>query len=301
VLRPDYFVRVGDRPVDFARDYLQPFFIRFARAVRQVQPRSFIFLEGPYGEPLPQLNGAPADVVNASHWYDGLTLYTKRFSLHAGASIRGESLAIGAPLVRRLFARTLQSIKKESRERLGGAPTLVGEFGIPFDMHAKDAYHTGDFSRQIQALNRSFRALEDTLLHGTVWNYTADNSNQWGDQWNEEDLSIFSRDQQERPWDINSGGRALEAAVRPYPMKTAGEPDRLRFDPYKKRFFFAFRHDPAVQAPTVLYVPNVHYPRGYVVTVSDGDYEIDWAGQRLIYRHSKTQTHHWIRIRTFRS
>lgn len=37
------------------------------------------------------------------------------------------------------------------------------------------------------------------FLSATIWNYTADNSNHRGDQWNDEDLSIFSRDQQHDP------------------------------------------------------------------------------------------------------
>ena len=111
-------------------------------------------------------------------------------------------------------------------------------------------------------MDRTLRALDDTLLSGTLWNYTADNRNAHGDQWNGEDLSIFSRDQQRDPADLHSGGRALEAVVRPYARAVAGEPLRMHFDRRRRVFEFAFRHDPRVSAPTEIFVPAFQYPRG---------------------------------------
>ena len=105
------------------------------------------------------------------------------------------------------------------------------------------------------------------MLNYTLWNYTADNTNARGDLWNDEDLSIFSRDQRTDPGDINSGGRALEAVVRPYASKTAGEPLKMSFDIRRRRFDFEFRHDPAVDAPTEIFVPNFQYPHGIRVTL----------------------------------
>jgi len=74
------------------------------------------------------------------------------------------------------------------------------------------------------------RALEANLLSYALWNYTSDNTNQHGDLWNDEDLSIFSPDQRTDPANINSGGRALRAVIRPYAVSTAGIPVSLKFD-----------------------------------------------------------------------
>jgi hypothetical protein len=199
--------------------------------------------------------------------------------------------------VRRSFSAQLARIKAESAERLGGVPTLLGEFGIPFDLHGGQAYRTGDFSRQVRALDRTFQALEANLLSGTLWNYTVDNDNERGDQWNGEDFSIFSRDQQADPGDLHSGGRALDAVVRPYAAKVAGEPLQMAFDLKHRTFTFAFRHDPAVLAPTEIYLPNRHYPDGYRVEVSDGSYQADREAQRLFYRHSTDGDVHQICVR----
>jgi hypothetical protein len=40
-----------------------------------------------------------------------------------------------------------------------------------------------------------YNAMNTNLLHTMLWNYTADNDNTWGDQWNQEDFSIFSTTQ----------------------------------------------------------------------------------------------------------
>jgi hypothetical protein len=139
--------------------------------------------------------------------------------------------------------------------------------------------------------------MDANLLSWTLWNYTPDNTNTRGDQWNDEDFSIFSRDQQAHPQDINSGGRALEAVVRPYARAIAGEPLKMSFDRKSRAFEFEFRHHPEITTPTEIFVPNGQYPHGYHVDVSDGAYEIDRAGQLLIYRHSSEREVHSVRVR----
>ncbi len=297
LLRPDYFAQREGRAVDFADDYLKPFLARYAREIRSVDPEALIFLEAPVRSHPPHWDlGAIPDVVHAAHWYDGLTLFLKRFSPWLGVESDTNKVIFGRQRVRRSFAEQLARLKAEAGEYLGGVPTLIGEFGIPFDMEDKKAYRTGDFSRQIQAMDRTFQALEANLLGGTLWNYTADNDNRRGDQWNGEDLSIFSRDQQADPTDLNSGGRALEAVVRPCPRKVAGEPLQMRFDRKGRRFEFIFRHDPAVKAPTEIFVPSLHYPAGCHVEVSDGEYELDRAAQTLRYRHGMDRDVHQVRL-----
>lgn len=295
--RPHHFAAVNGRPVDFAHHYFKPFANRYARQIRSVDPEALIFVEYK-GLALPPSWGAQdaANVVNAAHWYDVITLMSKRFIPWFTVDYRTRWPAFGRKGVQRLFARQLAEIKKAGSEAMGGVPTLIGEFGIPFDLNDGEAYRTGDFAQHIAALDASFQALDANLLSGTLWNYTADNDNVHGDQWNNEDLSIFSRDQQTAPDDINSGGRALAAAVRPYARATAGEPLKMRFERKKRHFKFTFRHDTAVTVPSELFVPTLQYPQGYAVTVSDGRYEIDRDAQTLRYYHTRQQPVHTIHI-----
>ncbi len=297
LIRPDHFVQVGNRSVDFANDYLRPFANRYAREIRSVDPNTIIFVEGAPGESPP--NWGPEDapnVVNGTHWYDGVTLFTKNFMPFLGVDFHTHKLIFGRRRVKRSFVEQLAHIKNWADERMGTIPTLIGEFGIPFDMRNKRAYRTGDFSLQTKAMDANFRAMEANLLNCTLWNYTADNDNRWGDQWNDEDLSIFSRDQQTDPGDANSGGRALEAVVRPYARKVAGEPLRMHFDLSSRTFEFEFRHDPAVRAPTEIFVPNYQYPEGYAVELSDGTYRIDREAQTLTVQHALDRETHTIRV-----
>lgn len=296
LLRPDHFARVGGRSVDFARDYLRPFINRYAQAVRQVDPDAIIFLEGVPGQQGAAFTWGPADargVVHAAHWYDGLTLVLKEYLPWLGVDER-KRLVLGRRRVRRSFVEQIGHARRMATEQMGGVPTLLGEFGVPFDLHGGEAFRTGDFSRVAQALDRTFQSLEANLVSGTLWNYTADNTNARGDQWNGEDFSLFSRDQQRGTGSLDDGGRALGAAVRPYARATAGVPLRMAFDFRRGVFEFAFRHDPAVTEPTEIYLPRLHYGAGCRVEVSDGRYEMDAEAQALYYWYGAEQEVHSV-------
>ncbi|MEA4909779.1 MAG: cellulase family glycosylhydrolase [Anaerolineaceae bacterium] len=298
LLRPAHFTHFQGRRVDFDADYLKPFAMRFAGQIQRADPRAMIFFEGTPSHHVPAFRpGEIPNLVNTSHWYDGLTLFTKHFHGPFNADYRTLRPVFGSRSVRHMFASQLADMRRWSEEKMGGAPTLIGEFGIPFDLDGKRAFHNGNFKVQAAALDASFRALEANLLGCTLWNYTADNDNRWGDQWNEEDLSIFSRDQQTDSNDVHSGGRALSAAVRPYAVCTAGEPLHMAFERSGRLFRFTFRHDPGVTAPTEIYVPDFHYGAGVQVHVSDGDWQYRPETQTLVYRHTLQQPVHEIILR----
>lgn len=287
LLKPDYFARVNGRAVNFDEDYFKPFANRFAREIRTVAPETLIFVESvPSYTNLHWGDQDATGVVHTPHWYDTITLLKKIFIPWFTVDADTRRPVLGAANVRRNFAEQLGRLLRQSDEQMNGAPTLIGEIGIPFDLYAKKAFRSGNFSRQVQALDATMCALEMDCLSATLWNYTSDNTNARGDLWNDEDLSLFSRDQQTGSGSIHDGGRALEAAVRPYPMCTAGRPISLSFDVRKKRFEYTFHGDDAVDAPTEIFLPEYQYPHGCRVEVSDGSYEIDPAAQLLRYRHA---------------
>jgi hypothetical protein len=299
LLQPEYFARYVGKNVDFANDYLKPFINRYAEAIRQVHPDALIFVEGEAFNSVPCWDpGDIQNIVYAPHWYDAFVLFFKSFVPWLGVDVRnGGRLVFGRKAIRRSFAEQIAHFREQARRCMGNAPVLIGEFGIAFDLDRKQAYLSGDYSRQIEALDRSLRAMDDNLMSFTIWNYTPDNTNLRGDLWNDEDLSIFSRDQQTEPNDIHSGGRALAALLRPYAMRTAGEPLQMEFDYRSGLFRYRFRHDPRVSAPTELYVPAYQYPDGCQVQVSDGEVELDLAQQRLVYRHTPNRPEHEIILR----
>ncbi len=298
LLRPDYFTCVNGRNIDFYCDYFAPFARRYAAAMRAVDPRAVIFVEGATdSQPLCGIPGESSGLAYAPHWYDAFVLVMQRFSRYLAANFLTHKVVFGPGAVRKSFNYQLGWFKGVAQKQLGGIPTLIGEFGIPFNMEGGRAYRSGDFRSQAAALDRSFQAIEANQLHCTLWNYTADNNNARGDQWNAEDFSIFSRDQQSDPGNINSGGRALSAVVRPYPLATAGEVLGVSFDMKRRWFELEFRHDLQVSAPTEIFLPTFQYPVGCQVEVSDGTFEVRPGEQRLVYRHTLQRAEHWIRVR----
>ena len=214
-------------------------------------------------------------LVNADHQYDVITLVTKNFSPIFTIDTRNGEFVLGKTNVREHFKDLYARLMDETGEKLGEAPTILGEFGIPFDLNEAGAYTSGDFSDQEKAIDRALNAVESNMLSYTLWNYTSDNSNERGDQWNGEDLSIFSPDQQDDRTDLNSGGRALDAVIRPYPAKTSGIPIHYHFNRKKKELVYVFRNDPKIQAPTELFLPEFHYSDYEVLGSADLEFKWD--------------------------
>ena len=292
LLKPDYFASHNGQPVDFHRDYLIPFAHRYTDMVRSVDEKKIIFLEQVPETQSPECQPSEfGELVYAGHWYDGMTLFLKSYIPLINYDTETDKFLIGEKNIRKAFARFLAAPRRDAIERMGNIPTLIGETGIPFDLNGKRAYRTGNFSDQERAFDRTLRGLEDNLLSYTLWNYTADNDNLHGDMWNDEDLSLFSRDQQKNPADINSGGRALKAFVRPFPIKTAGEPSKIDFDYRKGVFLFEFKGDAAIKEPTEIFLPGLQYPNGCEITLSDGSYTIDPEKQLLTYTAGALSEH----------
>ncbi|MCJ7734930.1 MAG: cellulase family glycosylhydrolase [Anaerolineales bacterium] len=297
LLQPGYFFKHQGNAVEFNRDYYIPFNNRFAKSIRKIQINAMIFVEKSFraGDPVWQ-EGDARNIVYSPHWYDPIVLVMKSFNRWINFDRDKKKLILGPKRIHRSFLEQLRRPKDHARDNMRNVPLLIGEVGIAYDLDGKKAYRTGDFSAQVKAYNRTLVALEANLHHFTLWNYTVDNTNQRGDHWNDEDLSIFSRDQQNEPADINSGGRALQAVIRPYPMATAGNPLKLKFDPFKKEFIFRYKHRPEAEGPTIIYLPAYQYPSGCVVDVSDGKFEIDFDNQELRYWHTYEVDEHSIRI-----
>ncbi|MDR0761325.1 MAG: cellulase family glycosylhydrolase [Treponema sp.] len=252
LLRKDHFAAVNGRAARFTGDFLVPFMRRFIERMREVNPGALIFIEGtPMGEHPAWPEGSPGGVVNAFHWYDGPTLFTKFFRPWFNVIVETSKPVLGRKNVAALFARAIGKGVAWAGEHMGDMPCLLGEFGLPFDMNGRKAYKTGDYRLHEEALAMYYDGIDANLLGSTIWNYTADNTNEWGDGWNGEDLSIFSKGS-----DPGLGqGRAMGGWLRPYPMATAGIPLALSWDRKRRLFRYRFRADPRIPAPTEIFIP----------------------------------------------
>jgi hypothetical protein len=303
VLRPDYFSRAAGRAVVFDRDYFYPFVERYVRALRPLAPDAVFFV----GPPPSVFGGSQGDhaalicghnLVHAPHWYDHLTLGLQRYISWLGLDIHNGKprWVVGRERVRRHFVQQVRRLVEQSCGLADGLPTVIGETGVPFNLNGGEALQSGDYAAHIDAMDDTMQALEANVASFLLWNYTADNGNLRGDQWNGEDFSIFSPAQQRGNGDLNDGGRALEAIVRPHAQKVAGEPLAMSFDIKTKQFSFAFRPDPSLNVPTEFFVPRYQYPYSYRVTVTDGIYQKDVQNQRLTYWAQAGQEEHRVLV-----
>ncbi|THH08701.1 hypothetical protein EW145_g2522 [Phellinidium pouzarii] len=216
VLQPEYFrcpAFDSDRPVVFEADYWRPHWRAFSARIRAAHPEAIHFVQPPVFAQPPPLDGADdlyGRCCYSGHYYDGLTLVTRHwnwFNADALGLLRGKYKAtwMAAKFGERAIRYSLQQqlgILKSDADILGPYPTLIGEIGTPFDMDSKRSYgytdggkYAGDYSNQQKALDASLNAADGpNALNYTIWTYCPDNTHEWGDGWNMEDLSLWSGD-----------------------------------------------------------------------------------------------------------
>ena len=277
---PGYFACRGGRPVDFVNDYYRPFVERFARRIRGIDRRFVVGVEEPVMAEDPQRSGvpdwrgaAPPGVVNTSHWYDIAALATRRCRGWLAVDPDARAVVLGSGPVARLFDRQLAGLRRESAQRIGPRPVLVGEFGVPFNRRA--AGGGGPFRLQQRALGRQCRALEQNLLGSALWHYGPGSLGPGGDGWCGEDFAI---------WCGDSGGRALGAVARPYPLAVPGRLLEAEFDPARGEFRCRFERDPAVRAPCLVCVPAPAFGDGFAARADDGSLAFDRGRRLLVYQ-----------------
>jgi hypothetical protein len=297
LLRPAHFAEAGGRRIEFAKDFLMPFVRRYIGEIRSASEggrRLAVFVEGipEGGRPAWDPARDPGPAVNGTHWYDGFTLYLKRWTGCIAFDAETGAVFLGRRAVRRYFRDALARIKEHSEKAMGGIPTCIGEFGLPFDLSRGRSYkgrRKGDYRPQERALSAYYDALDASLLDSTIWNYSAANSHEQGDLWNGEDLSIFCAEEAqegrtETGEAADRGGRALRGFVRPRGRAVAGDILETSFSARSGDFLLRYRPDPAVAAPTEVFVPAIQYPRGFSVRVEGGESETLGSKSLLLVR-----------------
>ena len=175
----------------------------------------------------------------------------------------------------------------------------------------------------VKAFDNILQGLDRTLAHYTLWNYTIENTKQFGDGWNGEDLSIYSAPSSPPPppsasiatatkttstaeetvHPLDRGGRAVEQFCRPYPVATVGQPTRIMFDRHYGTFRLWTKTDGSQEqgqkqkqqqqgagegGRSEIYIPQLHFPDGPTkcrVEVSDGSWEWDTERQFLFWTY----------------
>jgi len=250
LLKKDHFSKYEGRRSDFADDFLKPFLVKYINAMKEADERSFFFIEGLPGctkaESHPSWEkGDPPNAINAFHWYDGWSVFTKSFRSWFTVNVDSVKIVLGRKNAAASFSGSLAEGLDHTKQKMGNMPALLGEFGLAFDINNRRAFKTGDYSPHEEALSMYYDAVDANLLNSTIWNYSAGNTNKYGDGWNDEDFSIFSQGKE----------RAAAGWKRPYPMATAGRPLFFKWDRKHKNFTFRFEADKNIKAPSQIYLP----------------------------------------------
>ena len=215
---PNYFAKHPQTGETMDQDHwtnnhFMSYYRRHKTAIRSVWPESMMFMQPQPFEIPPAIKGTKDEdhnTVFASHFYDGITLITKKWNRLWNIDILGVlrgryatpafAIRIGETAIRNCFKDQLSAVRQEGIEYMGVHPCVYTEIGIPYDMDDKKAYETGDYSSQIAAVDANFYAVEGSGAQGlTWWVYTADSNHRWGDNWNGEDLSIYCAEDRPLP------------------------------------------------------------------------------------------------------
>ena len=271
----------GRRPV-FVDDFLKPFIVKFINAIKEADERSFFFIEGTPNCSQEESHPSwgkddPPNAINAFHWYDGFALFTKSF--HSWFTIDPDTakIIIGKKKVRAYFTRCLARGIDWTKQKMGSIPCLLGEFGLAFDLNNRKGFKKGDYSLHEEALSMYYDAVDANLLHSTIWNYTAANTNKYGDGWNDEDLSIFSEGKE----------RAAAGWKRPYPMAAAGKPLSINWNRKRGEFVFRFQADKDITAPGIIYLPAETFGSSPKIEARTSGAASEMRSLRWEYRHEE--------------
>jgi len=273
LLKPDYFEKwpCGEYQglnVDFADHCWTPFVLEFGQRLRSVHPNSVLFLEQePFCKPTSVFPADASRIVFSPHWYDGITLISKRWlgfnidltkAAHQAVSVMDVFLfrffSFGKIGIQRVFRYSLKYLRELGAERFGNShPCIIGEIGIPFNLTVKP----GKLERiQSRLVDIHMNALESNLLSFCWWNYAPENTFECGDHWNGEDLSVVSKS-------VDGNWRAHKALARPFISQTAGTPLSIEFDSSRSRFEYKFEFEMNEESDlpllTIIELPSVHY------------------------------------------
>ncbi|KAI9839740.1 MAG: hypothetical protein M1837_002028 [Sclerophora amabilis] len=281
LLKKDYFgkhPKTGEK-LDyeyFTNNYFMDYYRSFKTAIRSVHKDCILFCQPPVLEIPPSLKGTPDDdpkMVYAPHYYDGVTLMTKKWNRFWNVDVfgilRGRyispafAIKVGETAIRNCLRDQLSAIRQEGVDYMGNHPCVLTEFGIPYDMDDKYAYKTGDYSSQSAAMDANHFAVEGSGMNGfSLWLYMANNNHQWGDQWNGEDLSIYSVD--DRPLPPSPSAAQLKNAsttsLNPSPPNSKQNPNWSGVSPSNLK---ATLSTPSISSDTLTTEPELSNNPGY--------------------------------------
>jgi Glycoside hydrolase family 5 C-terminal domain/Cellulase (glycosyl hydrolase family 5) len=292
----------------FDANYAQPFYEKIGQAIERVDPDAIIWFEGTMGLGMASQylggGGAGGDggamqmnpskpalkqPVYAPHWYPDI------YPLFGFAMPPRDFVPTDVKY--RSYTSDYEGLVHHSEHHLGNIPVVVGEFGTWFNFNQPRQQNTpdNDYVIATEVLDNHYEAHEELFQHRMVWCWSAENDWRNGEGWNHEDFSVV---------DPNLEPRSENAYNRPHPRAMAGKPISLRFfspnhyfDPDKgvvdQVGYFELKFaSKETEAPTEIFVPEIQYPEGFYVYLSDGWATYDHISRILYYSAAEDRPDH---------
>lgn len=222
LLKPNYFSNIivanNDKDKDivvvvdkkyFINKIFMEYYSRFYLKFREIDNENFILIQPPVLELPPILKGndiIDSKTIYALHYYDGFSLMFKTwneyFTIDTLGILRERYLnsifgiKLGKANVRKSIKSQLKLMRDEVNENVGTKVGIIfSEIGIPMDMNNKRSYiDPDDYCSQTKAMDTILSGLESNNLSFSLWCYCHENTHKWGDGWNNEDFSVWSKD-----------------------------------------------------------------------------------------------------------
>lgn len=181
---------------------------------------------------------------------------------------------------------------KYAAETRGLIPFLT-EFGASQDWQSDTGMRPGLYKNLVirASIDLLYKNVERFLLNSTYWNYDLYNTDAGKDNWNDENFSLLGPGREPRQLDI---------VTRPYALKSSAEPVYMNFNAEKKIFILVLKGIP-VDAPAEIFVPKLHYKKGFEVIASSESIEFNKKAQRLYWNPSVKYFENIIVIRPLKS
>ena len=300
----------------FDQNHMRPFYSRIGQAILAKDPDALIYFEsggsaenlfggglggglaGMWGQPMTLPEELSGRAVYAPHWYPDIYPYP-------GFNQQPRSFSVEEVRYRD-FAPNLRAIQERSPYSMSNIPVMFGEFGTYFNFGGIDTAMAEGYAVSAHILDNYYEAFDRMFMSRMVWCYSADNDNELGDLWNQEDFSILGPMTSRSTFEP----RAEEAWSRPYARAMAGKPISTHyysplhyFDPQKGQVNpvgeFEVRYESReTDAPTEIVIPDRTYPQGFYVWTSDGQCHFDPSTRTLYHRPIRNEPgfEHWVRI-----
>ncbi|MCH9690382.1 MAG: cellulase family glycosylhydrolase, partial [Gammaproteobacteria bacterium] len=153
LLRRNYF-----SASDPNEQFYLPFIKRACKRLSSINSEKISFIEHVTNHPIPAVKKLPYKIGFSGHWYDAFVISMRKVWNFISVDMMTQKIKVSLPyFVQNSLSSQIFRLLKKVEKFAGKVPFLLSEFGIPFDLNKKKAYASGNYRKQKEGLERSFK------------------------------------------------------------------------------------------------------------------------------------------------